>query len=297
MTTESKALTKLDTRVRAVSPREVLELGKVLASSGYFQDAREAAQAVVKVLAGQELGFGPVTSMTGIYIVKGRVTLSANLIAAAIKRSERYGYEVGVLDDERCEIAFQLDGKLIGISEFTLEDAKRAGVYRGENWQRYPRNMLFARALTNGAKWYCPDIMNGPLPIQTMEEADLPELPEPVEGEPETIADSTPALPERVSEPPGGFQPNWSGFWVEMREVFGDDFRVKTHGYFGVPDENGALKNYAVSHSETEGKTLPEIVSDMRDAVLAAVRSGEPEPGTPAADVTPAQSRLPTGGE
>ena len=61
--------------------RDPVQVGQTLAASGYFQDAREAAQAAVKVMAGEELGLGPIAAMTGIHIVKGKVTLSANLIA------------------------------------------------------------------------------------------------------------------------------------------------------------------------------------------------------------------------
>ena len=73
---------------RNVDDLDTMTLGTVLARSGYFQDARDAAQAVVKVLAGRELGFPPIASMRGIHIIKGQVALSANLIAAAIKRSK-----------------------------------------------------------------------------------------------------------------------------------------------------------------------------------------------------------------
>jgi hypothetical protein len=41
----------------AVTGIDVMGLGEVLARSGFFSDTRDAAQAVVKVLAGQELGF------------------------------------------------------------------------------------------------------------------------------------------------------------------------------------------------------------------------------------------------
>src|SRR3972149_8942490 len=85
---------------------DIMTLGEVLTRSNYFADTREAAQAVVKVLAGQELGLGPIASMTGIFIVKGRVTLSANVIAAIIKNSNRYDYRVKILTNERCEIEF-----------------------------------------------------------------------------------------------------------------------------------------------------------------------------------------------
>lgn len=179
------------TLVKVEAP-DVMTLGKVLASSGYFSDAKQAGQAVVKVLAGQELGFGPIASMTGIYIVKGRVTLSANLLAAAIKRSGRYSYRVLALTESECSIEFTHKGEILGTSTFTMEDAQRAGL-SGQNWKAYPRNMLFARAISNGAKWYCPDVFGGPIytPDELGAEVDgetgeiIDVQPEPAEAEPE----------------------------------------------------------------------------------------------------------------
>lgn len=145
---------------------DVMTLGNVFAKSGYFQDAKDAAQAVVKMLAGQELGFGPVASMTGVFIVKGRVTLSANLQAAAIKRSGKYDYRVMELSEAACKISFlERSGAQwvpIGESSFTMEDAKTAGLVN-ENYKKFARNMLFARAMSNGAKWYCADVFGGPV--------------------------------------------------------------------------------------------------------------------------------------
>ena len=149
-----------------VVPSDPITLGNVLARSGYFADSRDAAQAAVKVMAGQELGFGPVASMTGVYIVKGRVTLSANLMAAAIQRSQ-YAFRVREHSDEACVIEFfgpRIDEpgmESIGTSSFTMDDAKKAGLAGSETYKKFPRNMLYARALSNGAKWYCPDVFGG----------------------------------------------------------------------------------------------------------------------------------------
>jgi hypothetical protein len=133
------------------------DLGKVLASSGYFSDTRDAAQAIVRVLAGRELGIGPISAMTGVYIVKGRVAIGANLMAAAVKRSGKYNYRVVEMSDAVCKIAFTEHGKDIGESVFTLADAKKAGT---QNLDKFPRNMLFARAMSNGVRWFCPDVFD-----------------------------------------------------------------------------------------------------------------------------------------
>jgi len=176
---------------------DIASLGDTLARSGYFQDTRDAAQAIVKVLAGQELGIGPISAMTGIYIVKGRVTLSANLMAALIKRSGHYNYRVTELSDTACEIEFSENGQVIGISRFTMQDALKAKL-SGDNWARFPRNMLFARALSNGAKWYTPDAFGGS-PIYTPDElgAAVDEDGEVIEAE----AIDPPASPAPIHQP------------------------------------------------------------------------------------------------
>jgi hypothetical protein len=38
-------------------------------------------------------------------------------------------------------------------------DAKAAGLAGKDVWKQYPRNMLFARALTNGMRWFTPDLL------------------------------------------------------------------------------------------------------------------------------------------
>ena len=129
-----------------------------MAGSGYFQDAKQAAQAVVKILAGQEMGFGPFASMTGIYIIQGRPAIGANLMAAAVKRHPKYDYKVIKMQDDVCELTFFQDGQEIGRSVFDLKDAKKAGT---KNLDRFARNMLFARAMSNGVRWYVPDVFMG----------------------------------------------------------------------------------------------------------------------------------------
>lgn len=151
-----------------IVPADPITLGNILAASGYFTDSEQGAQAAVKVMAGQELGFGAIASMTGINVIKGRVTLSANLMAAAVKRSARYDFVVREHTDQVCTIDYLRDGAVFATSTFTMDDAKTAGLTDG-NWRKYPRNMLYARAMSNGAKWHCPDVFAG-APVYTADE-------------------------------------------------------------------------------------------------------------------------------
>jgi hypothetical protein len=68
-------------------------------------------------------------------------------MAASIKRSQRYRYKIHELTDRRCTIEFFEEGESAGISAFSIEDAQKAGLLKGDNWRNYPRNMLFSRAM------------------------------------------------------------------------------------------------------------------------------------------------------
>lgn len=157
--------TDLAPRAPLHSASDVMTLGQTLAKSGYFKDAQDAAKAVVKILYGQEVGIGPATAMSAIHVVEGKPTYSATLMAALIKRSGKYDYRVLRLDDDGCDLAFyQRDGGKwdeIGRSGFTTDDATAANLAGRQVWKSYRRNMLFARALSNGARWYTPDVFGG----------------------------------------------------------------------------------------------------------------------------------------
>lgn len=158
--------------VKYESMDDLERLGKALVASQYFADANSISKAIVKVLAGREMGFGPFASMTDIHIIQGKPVIGANLLAAAIKRHPHYDYRIARLDDEGCVIVFFEDGQEVGRSKFDKDDANAAGVLNKDNWKKFKRNMYFARAISNGQKWYCPDVFSGS-PVYTPEEFDV----------------------------------------------------------------------------------------------------------------------------
>jgi hypothetical protein len=138
-----------------------MALGEVFAASGFFEDATDTAKAVVKILAGREMGLGPMAAMTGINIIEGKPSLSANLLAAQVKRSAAYDYIPREVTERTARIEFFQGGESVGFSEFNLAEAERAGLTRKTNFQRYPSDMLFARALSRGVRRFCPDVTAG----------------------------------------------------------------------------------------------------------------------------------------
>jgi hypothetical protein len=139
---------------------EIMSIGKAFQESGMFPDIKSAAQAIVKIQAGQEIGISPFAAMTGIHIIQGRPTIGAGLIASKVKSSGKYDYKVKEMTEKACVLDFYEGKELLGTSSFTIEDAKKAET---KNINKFPKNMLFARAISNGVKWFCPDVFNGPV--------------------------------------------------------------------------------------------------------------------------------------
>jgi hypothetical protein len=145
-----------------VSTNDILQLikiGKVVVASGDYPTVRSAAQVVVRALVGREKGLSFFDALAAVYIVGGRPTFTANALAGFVKRSGRYDYRIKTLTNDLCEIVFFDRGKEVFTSSFSMEDAARANLVKGTNWRFYPRNMLFARAISNGVRWACPDLL------------------------------------------------------------------------------------------------------------------------------------------
>jgi hypothetical protein len=64
-------------------------------------------------------------------------------------------------------VEFTIHGKVVGLSRYTIGDAKTAGLIKSDprsGWNANRRNLLRARSMSNGVKWYIPEVLGG-LPI------------------------------------------------------------------------------------------------------------------------------------
>jgi hypothetical protein len=148
---------------------EIMTMGDVFYKSGLFKDLQSAAQAVIKIQAGAELGLPAFASMSGINFISGKAVLGANLIATLVKNDPRYDYKVIKSDNSICEIAFYENGKECGRTSYTWEEATKAGLTNKDVWQKYPSDLLFARAISRGTRRFTPGVFGG-APIYTPEE-------------------------------------------------------------------------------------------------------------------------------
>jgi hypothetical protein len=82
-------------------------IGQAMADSGMFPDIqRDSAKAMVKILAGQEIGVTPFQAMSNINIIQGKAAMGANLMAAKVKGSGKYDYRADV-SSESCKVTIR----------------------------------------------------------------------------------------------------------------------------------------------------------------------------------------------
>jgi hypothetical protein len=141
--------------------------GKMMSASGFFNDARGAAQAAVKIQAGHELGLPPGVSMRNVYFFDGKLSLATAIMTAKVNQSPDYEFEVVETTDDVCRIEWWKKSKRTGTwrqledSKFDNADVKKAGLENKDNHKKYPRAMKFNRAMSAGCRMHCPEVFNG----------------------------------------------------------------------------------------------------------------------------------------
>ena len=110
----------------------------------------------------KSIGLNPLDALNGsMYFVNGKVELSANamnyMIRAkghSITKDQKSNATICILHGKRA------DNGDTWTSSFSIDEAKRAGIYKN-TWEKYPEDMLFARALTRLARQLFPDCCKG----------------------------------------------------------------------------------------------------------------------------------------
>lgn len=161
---------------KGLSYPEIEKTARAFVASGMFgRDMDKISKGITKIMAGQELGLAPFASMRAIHVIEGNATLSANTMAGMVKSSGRYDYEIVKKEVDGCTIDFFEihDGKKVkvGTESFDESEARSAGLLNKQNWQKYPKAMMFARCISNGVRTYCPDVFSG-IVVYTPDELD-----------------------------------------------------------------------------------------------------------------------------
>lgn len=113
------------------------------------------------ILYGAELGLGPMQSLNSIHVIEGRTAMSPELMRAMVAR---HGHRIDVIENTNtaCELkGVRADTGSTASVRWTLEDAKLANLTNKDNWKKYPRAMLLARATSELCRIVFPDVVAG----------------------------------------------------------------------------------------------------------------------------------------
>ena len=151
-------------------------LAKSIADTDFVPDhfRGRVGSVAAAILYGREVNLPPMSSLTSIHVVKGKPSLSAESMRGLVLAA---GHEIQFVEanSSRCVVAGRRRGQERWTeASFSMDDARRAGL-SGGNWNKYPQEMMVARATTRLCRMMFPDVISG---LRTVEEAeDMPDSP------------------------------------------------------------------------------------------------------------------------
>jgi len=139
-------------------------LGKTANAAGIvFPKQLDTPQKVFAVvLAGWEIGMRPMTAMRHCFVVNGKVDIDGQaMMSVVMAREPDAAFIPSVREPDRVVLRFKRPSRCLDVElEYTMDDAKRAGLTGGANWQKYPKDMLTWAAAKRLCRLYAPDLIN-----------------------------------------------------------------------------------------------------------------------------------------
>lgn len=117
------------------------------------------------LLAAHDLGITATQALAKIHVIEGKPSMSAELMVALVLRD---GHRIGMVEaTSTVAVAYgqrMRNGQPDGVEcrmEFTIDEAKTAGLTSKDVWKKYPKAMLWARAVSQLCRMVFPDVLAG----------------------------------------------------------------------------------------------------------------------------------------
>jgi len=140
------------------------EFGDMHLKSGMLPAGLKTWQAVaVTIQHGMDLGIPMSTAIQQIYVINGKPTCSAALMASLIYRDHGDGaLRLIESTDQTCTYAYKRRSwSDYAQYTYTMEDAKRAKLDGKDTWKQFPKSMLRARCMADIAHANFQDTIGG----------------------------------------------------------------------------------------------------------------------------------------
>ncbi len=127
--------------------------------------AKMGSEGIFAIVAkSKSLNIDPLDALNGgLYFVQGKVEMSAQMMNTLVRQASHSVTKDPKSNDEICILhGRRADTKDTWTESFSISEARRAGIYKEASpWGKYPRDMLFARALSRLARQLFPDVIKG----------------------------------------------------------------------------------------------------------------------------------------
>lgn len=130
-------------------------------ASKMYKGIGEKSAVMMIMLSARELGIPCMQALNGgLNIINGKVEISARMMSALIRKA---GHQLKIIDSSAtsCMIeGFRHDTREIQKASFSITEAQQAGLIKvGGGWAKWPKDMLFARALSRLARQLFSDVI------------------------------------------------------------------------------------------------------------------------------------------
>lgn len=184
------------------------------------------ANVLVVLQGARALDISAFWAFQSMHVVDGKLGLAAELMRAMVIKA---GHQFTVIERTAHRAVVEIkrkDKERPYRAEFTADDAKTAGLTGKDNWKKYFKSMLVARATSIGVRDECPEVLFGMVytPDELGAETDR-------DGAPIITQDGAQVVQGQVVQPPTSKQllqwaslledaplPAIPGIWVEIRD-------------------------------------------------------------------------------
>jgi hypothetical protein len=246
------------------------EQASMLVKTGFLpKDINTPEKAIAIMLKGRELNVPAMHALSTITVIQGKPTVSPELMAALVERD--YGSNALIVEhttDEQCVVSCLKPGwDKRRIVEFTIEEAKRAGLLSNQTWQKYPAAMLRSRAISKACKTHFQASIGG---MYTPEE--LGASVEVIDGE--VVFDHAGAFGDEP-EPRPAVHPEATPRQIKYLHAV-----AREAGLSHDDLHNLSVERFGVGISDLNRRQAPELIEELSPKIAPHMREPEPTPGS-----------------
>jgi len=149
-------------------------LKKLIGTPSIPKRWKTVSDMIAAVMYGTELGLAPLESLQRLYIINGAVACDSKGLNALIHAAGHVLIQEEMSETRGAVVAMRRDPYThelmeVGTFAFTMDDAERAELAGQDTYKMYPKDMLYARAVSRAGKLAFPDVTTGMLLPQELD--------------------------------------------------------------------------------------------------------------------------------